>query len=183
MTSYRKLLPTEAGQLLRHLLALTPVERRMRFQGAVSDDAIASYVRRIDWFRTMAIGYFVDGRLRGVAELVAERAVSPRAGEIAVTVETQWQGSGVGTALIQRIVTAARNRLLRRVTMTCLIENQPMRHIADKFNGARHFAGPALMVDLDLADATPWTMAEELVQDTVGGLAAINDRLLAPSSR
>ena len=102
MGSYRKLAPAEVGQLIRHLSALAPDERRMRFQGAVSLIAIERHCRRIDWFRTVVIGFFVDGRLRGAAELVLDRALVPRDAEIAVTVEAPWQGSGVGTELVRR---------------------------------------------------------------------------------
>src|SRR3954465_15816574 len=105
MACIRKLLPAEAAQLVRHLLALTPPERRMRFQGAVSDYAIERRVRRLDWFRTVVVGYVVAGRLRGVAEVCFERSLWPREAEIAVTVETPWQGRGVGTALTRRAVT------------------------------------------------------------------------------
>ncbi len=178
MASTRKLVPAEVWQVSRHLLALTPDERRLRFQGGLADAAIERYCRRIDWFRTVAIGYFVDGRLRGVAELVLERSLWPRAGELAVTVETAWQGRGVGTELTRRAVTVARNRGARRLMMLCLIENRRMRRIATKLDGALRFDGGAVAADLGLTRATPWTVLEELALDGAGGLSAVNDRLL-----
>ena len=183
MGSYRKLAPAEVGQLIRHLSALAPDERRMRFQGAVSLIAIERHCRRIDWFRTVVIGFFVDGRLRGAAELVLDRALVPRDAEIAVTVEAPWQGSGVGTELVRRAVMVARNRLVGRVTMMCLIENRRMRSIARKLRGAQlRFEGGTVEADLDVARATPWTVLEEWLQDGAGNLAAVTDRLLAPAS-
>src|SRR5262249_26719335 len=129
MTCYRKLLPTEAGQFSRHLLALSLPDRRMRFQGAVSDYGVERRCRRLDWFRMVAVGFFVDGRLRGVAEVCFDRSLWPREAEIAVTVETPWQGRGIGTELTRRAVMVARNRGAARVTMLCLVENQRMRRI------------------------------------------------------
>jgi GNAT superfamily N-acetyltransferase len=164
MICTRKLLPSEAGQLSRHLLALTPADRRMRFQGGLSDYAIERRCRRIDWFRTVAIGHFVAGRLRGVAEVCFERSLWPREAEIAVTVETPWQGRGIGTELTRRAVTVARNRGAVRVTMLCLVENQRMRRIA------RH---------LGLGRATPLSLLDEWLQDGTGGWSAVADRLLA----
>ena len=152
----------------------------MRFHGSVSDLAIERYCRHIDWFSTVALGYFVDGRLRGVAQLSLERPLYPRGGELAVTVETSWQGRGVGTELARRAVTVARNRGLRRLAMLCLVENRPMRRIAAKLEGALHIDGGTVEADLGLTGATPWTWLEELVHDGAGNLAAAADGLLAP---
>ncbi|MBI3516134.1 MAG: GNAT family N-acetyltransferase [Proteobacteria bacterium] len=171
MASTRKLVPAEAWQLARHLLALSPDERRLRFHGAVADAVIERYCRRVDWFRTVAVGHFVDGRLRGVAELILERSLWPRAGEIAVTVETPWRGRGVGTELMRRAVTVARNRGARRLLMLCRIENRPMHRIAAKLDAQLRVDSGAVAADLGLTLATPWTMLEELVLDGTGLLA------------
>jgi GNAT superfamily N-acetyltransferase len=179
MICTRKLLPSEAGQLSRHLLALTPADRRMRFQGGLSDYAIERRCRRIDWFRTVAIGHFVAGRLRGVAEVCFERSLWPREAEIAVTVETPWQGRGIGTELTRRAVTVARNRGAVRVTMLCLVENQRMRRIARRLEGALRFDGGAVAANLGLGRATPLSLLDEWLQDGTGGWSAVADRLLA----
>jgi RimJ/RimL family protein N-acetyltransferase len=181
MADFRKLWPADLGALQRHLLALRPDERRLRFHGSASDLAIERYCRRIDWFRLVAVGYFVDGRLRGVAQVMVERPLCPRAGELAVTVETPWQRHGVGTELVRRAVTLARNRGLERLVMTCLVENQPMRRILRRLGAAQRFEGAAVMADLDLNRATPFTLFEELLADGAGGLAAVHDRLWAPA--
>jgi len=181
MALYRKLLPPEAAQLRRHLLRLTPDERRMRFQGAVADRSIELLCRQLDWFRTVVVGYFVDGKLRGVAQLAFDRSLCPRAVEVAVTVETAWQGAGVGTELARRAVVIARNRGTRRLIMLCLVENRPMRQIARKLAGALHFEGGTVEADLGLRQATAWTLLEELVQDGAAGWNAAADQLLAPA--
>jgi RimJ/RimL family protein N-acetyltransferase len=177
---FRKLLPTDADQLRRHLLALSPAERRMRFQGMVSDAVIERRCRRIDWFRTVAIGWWVTGRLRGVAEVYFDRSLWPHEAEIAVTVETPWQGRGIGTELTRRAVMVARNRGAARVVMLCLVENAPMRRIAGKLTDALRYDGVAVAADLGLNRATPLSWLEELVQDGTGGWSAVADRLMSP---
>ena len=172
MAGYRKLLPSEAGRLRRHLLRLTPEERRMRFHAALADAAIDRLCDRIDWFRTILIGYFVEGRLRGVAQLVFDRTLCPRTVEVAVTVERPWQGRGVGTELTRRAVTIARNRGAERQIMFCLVENLPMRRIARKLDSALAFDGGNLAADLGLRGATPWSLLEEVVQDGTGSWLA-----------
>jgi len=71
---FRKLLPTDADQLRRHLLALTPTERRMRFHGAVADSVIERRCRRIDWFRTVAVGYVSRGGCAGQPSCISTAA-------------------------------------------------------------------------------------------------------------
>jgi RimJ/RimL family protein N-acetyltransferase len=177
---FRKLLPTDADQLRRHLLALSPGERRLRFHGVVADAVIERRCRRIDWFRTVAIGWWSAGRLRGAAELYFDRSLWPHEAELAVTVETPWQGRGVGTELTRRAVMAARNRGAARVIMLCLVENAPMRRIARKLTGALRYDGAAVAADVGLGRATPLSLLEELLQDGTGGWSAVADRLLAP---
>jgi RimJ/RimL family protein N-acetyltransferase len=180
MAVYRKLLPTEATPLRRHLLRLTADERRMRFQGGVADLSIERLCAQLDWFRTVVVGYVVDGRLRGAAQLGFDRFLCPHTVEVAVTVETPWQGRGVGTELIRRAVTIARNRGTRRLFMLCLVENRRMREIARKLQSALHVESGTIEADLGLRRATPWTLLEELVQDGAGGWSAAADRLMAP---
>jgi RimJ/RimL family protein N-acetyltransferase len=181
MGRYRKLLPTEADALRRHLLRLSREERRLRFHGAISDSAIELLCRQIDWFQTVVTGYFVDGVLRGVSQIVLDRSLGPRSAELAVTVETPWQGSGIGLELARRAMTIARNRGARRLVMLYLAENQPMRHIARHLHGALHADGTTVQADLGLGAATPWSLFEELMLDGTGTWLAAADQLLAPA--
>ncbi len=65
----RRLLPGEAGKLTDHLGRLTREERSLRFMGTLHDDAMAEHCERLNWFRTVVIGFFDAGVLRGAAEL------------------------------------------------------------------------------------------------------------------
>jgi GNAT superfamily N-acetyltransferase len=182
MSVYRKLLPTERDLLRRHLLGLAPAERRMRFQCAVSEDSIARHCARIDWFCTVVVGYFAEGRLRGVAEIAFDRTFFPTTAEVAVTVEGAWQHQGVGTELTRRAAMIARNRGATRLVMLCLVENLPMRRIARKLDSVLNFQEGAIAADLGLRRATPWSLFEELAQDGAGSWNAVTDRLLAPAA-
>ena len=135
MHVYRKLVPAEIGLFHEHLLRLTPEDRHCRFAGHVSDAVIAEYCSKVDWFRSVIIGCFVDGVLRGVAEL---RFDAPRPGwrsELAVTVESAWQNLRIGTELLRRAITVCRNRAIRSIYMICLVENRRMQRIARRFEG------------------------------------------------
>ena len=182
MHVYRKLVPAEIGLFREHLLRLTPEDRHCRFAGHVSDTAIAEYCGKVDWFRSVIIGCFIDGALRGVAEL---RFDDPRIGwrsELAVTVESAWQNRRVGTELLRRSITVCRNRAIRSIYMICLIENRRMQRIARRFEADLVFhAGEAeAQVALPFPDA--FTLAREALDEGAAwSLAWLTPWRIAPA--
>lgn len=132
MRVYRKLLPYEIWRLREHLLCLSRADRRLRFFGGVGDDFITEHCRRIDGLRAVVVGYFEAGVLRGAAELHLDRNFGDRA-ELAITVESEWQGRHVGTELLGHAITIAENRGVRGIAMLCLLDNSRMQHVARKF--------------------------------------------------
>ena len=52
-------------------------------------------------------GYFEDGVLRGVSELHPLGAMDVATAEAAFSVESDWQGQGIGSTLMERILAAA----------------------------------------------------------------------------
>jgi len=72
----------------------------------------------------------------GAAELVAVGRLARRTAhddaEFALLVRDDWQGRGLGTELLRRIVDVARRERIRRVTATMLPDNGAMMHIASR---------------------------------------------------
>ena len=65
----RKLWIGETDKYGDHLLRLDPASRRNRFGGGVADDFIRSYVDLTISLEAVVHGFFVDGEMRGAAEL------------------------------------------------------------------------------------------------------------------
>jgi RimJ/RimL family protein N-acetyltransferase len=105
------LLPTDARALREGFRRLSPQARRSRFLTALPDldDAmIRRLVDSVDGVRHIALVLIVfppDGHEEpvGVARLVQDPA-DPATADIAVTVTDQWQGRGVGTALVSALM-------------------------------------------------------------------------------
>ena len=76
MSTIRTLFPAEADALRAHLKRLDAEARRWRFGQPVTDEAIDRLVDGIDWLNSLHFGYFVDGVLRGSAELVWSLALA-----------------------------------------------------------------------------------------------------------
>lgn len=127
----------ERDELKRHLLRLTAYQRRMRFNGSVSDEFIGAYCRGVPGARSMIVGYYAHGTLRGAAELFMLTDNAPRRScEIALSVEASHRGRGVGTELVSRMLVLASNRRVRTMHVLYLHGNKRMENIARRFGAA-----------------------------------------------
>jgi GNAT superfamily N-acetyltransferase len=178
----RKLWIGEARLYGEHLLRLDPESRRNRFGGAVSDEFIREYSEPSRLTDAVIHGFFVDGALRGAAEL-RPLAVAHEA-EAAFSIERDWQSHGVGTALLERTLLAARNRQIQLLHMTCLAENQRMQQLALKFGAELSFDFGSVVGEVEAPHPTPMSLMRELVADSTGLATAMLDvqsRLLKPA--
>lgn len=128
--SIRRLWPVERRLFTEHLLRLDAEDRLLRFQGYTSDEAIDAYVESLDWFAGVVLAFFVDGEVRAAAHLSWTRGRLVRTGEIGLSVEAEFRRRGVGTALLRRSMTVARNRFVSDVELLCMPENTAMRRVA-----------------------------------------------------
>jgi GNAT superfamily N-acetyltransferase len=172
MHVFRKLVPAEIGLFHDHLLRLTPEDRHCRFSGSVSDFVIAEHCARIDWFRTVVIGCFIDGDLRGAAELRLDDSRVGWRSELAVTVERDWQDQGNGTELLRRSITVCRNRGIRSIYMICLLENRRMQRIARRFEGDLVLGDGEAEAQIALPFPDPFTVAREALDEGAAWMLA-----------
>lgn len=119
--------------LERHLTALGPQDRRLRFGIPLADSAIRSYVARIDFERDAVFGVYDDAlRLAGAAHLA--RGGHAGHAELGVSVLAGHRNLGIGAALLERACLRARNWGLRTLFMHCLRENGAMLRLARRQN-------------------------------------------------
>jgi GNAT superfamily N-acetyltransferase len=70
---------------------------------------------------------------RGAADLRIFGSLYRREAEAAFSIEKPWQSLGIGAALLERSLLAARNRGVKLLHVCCLVENQRMQQLARKF--------------------------------------------------
>jgi GNAT superfamily N-acetyltransferase len=180
----RKLWLGEAAKYRDHLLRLDPESRRNRFGGAVSDEFIENFVELTLGLDAVIHGFFVDGMLRGAAEL---RTLGPALGheaEAAFSIEKPWQSHGVGSELLERTLLAARNRGIKLLHMACLVNNARMIELARKFEAELKFDFGSVIGEVEAAHPTPLSVWRELVADTHGFATAMLDvqaKMLRPA--
>ncbi|AWU94144.1 GNAT family N-acetyltransferase [Azospirillum ramasamyi] len=173
MPVIRKIIPTELSQYRAHLLRLDKADRYARFAGALSDEAVERHCAAIDWGRTVLLGAFEDGVLRGAVELCGERMLWPDQAEFGISVESGLQGKGVGSTLVRRILTVARNRGIRHVHMMCLSGNVRMRALARRFGGRLALDGGEAAVLFELPPPNQFSLALEALEDGSGAFNSI----------
>jgi len=95
-----------------------------------------------------------------------------------------WQSHGAGTALLERTLLAARNRQIKLLHMTCLVENRRMQQLALKFAAELSFDFGSVVGEVEAPHPTPMSMMREFVADSTGFATAMLDvqsRLLKPA--
>ena len=180
----RKLWIDRSGPYRDHLLRLDQESRRNRFGGAVSDEFIKNYAELSLGLDAVIHGFFVGGVLRGVAELRPLGKDFAQEAEAAFSIETPWQSHGVGSALLERTLLAARNRGIKLMHMACLANNQRMVELARKFEAELTFDFGSVVGEVEAAHPTPLSMWRELVADSHGFATAMFDvqtKMLRPA--
>ncbi len=171
----RRLWPTETDKFRDHLLRLDNESRRMRFAHSVSDAFIEEYARRMTHYGSLVHGYLVDGKVRAAAELRRLGDAWGEEAEAAFSVERQYQGHGIGTELMGRVLRAARNRNIRRLYMSCLADNAKMQAIARKHDALLRYESGDVVGEILPAQPSYLSLAQEAAADRMGFIIAVLD--------
>jgi len=174
MFGYRKLNAGDARSFGEHVVRLSPDDRRSRFAGTVSDREIHRYCASLDWTRTTVIGFFDDGVIRAAVELRMDAAAG--SAEAAFSVERDFQGKGIGSALMRRIVTVAQNSGITRLRVFCLPENWRMRALLARFSAESEVNIDEVAAAIQLRPADPLSLAQESFDDGSGYLPILFER-------
>ena len=179
----RKLWIGEAEIYRDHLLRLDADSRRNRFAGAVSDEFVHGYADLSFRIDAVIHGFFVDGALRGAAELRPIGLPITREAEAAFSIEKPWQSHGVGSMLLERTLLTARNRGLKFLHMACLADNKRMQQLARKYEAELSFDFSSVIGEVAAPRPTPVSLLREILADGHGFATAMFDvqtRMLKP---
>ncbi len=169
----RKLWIGETDAYRDHLLRLDRDSRHTRFSGAVSDEFIARHAATAIGPGVVVHGFFVDGTLRGAAELRRNGSMLSDEAEAAFSIEKEWQSHGVGTVLLERTLLSARNRGIKHLRMDCLADNRRMQQLARKFEAGLTFDFGSVVGEVDPPRSTPLSLMREAMEDAHGVAAHI----------
>jgi GNAT superfamily N-acetyltransferase len=180
----RKLWPGETDAYRDHLLRLDHESRHRRFSGAVADEVIARHAATAKGLGVVVHGFFVDGVVRGAAELRQSGSLFSHEAEAAFSIEQPWQSHGVGTELLERTLLSARNRGIKSLRMDCLAENRRMQQLARKFDAEFSFDFGSVVGEVDPPRSTALSLLREVMADThaiAGRVFEVQARLFGPA--
>ncbi len=151
----RQLRPSEETLFRNHLLRLDTASRRDRFNGVTDDQFVSAYSSRCFHDGTTVVGYVVDGQVRGAAELHERPELVEPTGEIAFSVEQEYQHRGIGGQLFARLIESARGFGYERLLVTTHSQNDAMKALARRFDAKLSFAAGEAVGLIELAPEAP----------------------------
>ena len=150
----------------------------------MSDEFIARHAATAKELGVVVHGFFIDGVLRGAAELRRIGSTFKHEGEAAFSIEQPWQSHGIGSELLERTLLSARNRGITSLQMLCLADNQRMQQLARKFAAGFRFDFGSVVGEVDPPRFTALSLMREAMADSHGIASAIlevQSRLFKPA--
>jgi GNAT superfamily N-acetyltransferase len=129
VTPKHLLLECDRHLLVKHFIALSTEDRRLRFGLAVGDSFIEHYVQQALDDNTSEIFVII---IQDQIAAVCHVAVSGTEGELGVSVSAEYRGQGMASVLFDRAVGYLRTHGADTVYIHCLRENTVMQSIARK---------------------------------------------------
>jgi hypothetical protein len=118
-----------------HLLRLDRDDRRLRFFREATDTQILAYLRGFDWDGSLLLGAVRDNRVVGLAEALFDGSGPSHQVEVAVSVDIESRGLGLGRCLVRRAVDYAEMRGAPHASFAFLRENKPIQRIVRSLGG------------------------------------------------
>jgi acetyltransferase len=127
---------------------------RLRYFGSVSVENRTEHERLVrscfnDYDREIALVAERNKEIIGVARLIKGRGNEEA--EFAIVISDAWQGMGIGTELLNRLVEVGRAEKIRRITGSILAENKTMIEVSRNIGFQLHkSAGGDCLAEIDL---------------------------------
>ena len=169
----RKLWPMETARFRDHLLRLDKESRRLRFAHTVSDSFIVEYASRMNEMGSIVFAGFIGEEMRGAAELRKLGDSWNTEAEAAFSVERAYQDQGIGTALMGRVIRAARNRGIQLLFMSCLAENAKMQAIAKRHDAELRYELGEVVGEIVPTTSNYFSLLDEAIEDRIGYMMAV----------
>lgn len=128
----RPITPADAERECRFIEALSPQSRRYRFLGQIAhpSEALIAQLTHVDFVHDVAFIALADDGEREVGVARYSTSSDGSRCECAGAVADDFQGRGLGTVLMQRLIAIARSAGVREMVSVDIAENAAMRDLA-----------------------------------------------------
>jgi GNAT superfamily N-acetyltransferase len=168
----RSLSARHKPRILKHLVALKPEDRYLRFGYPATDEQIARYVSGLNFERDEIFGVF-NRRLDLIAMAHLAFSIDPQwatCAEFGVSVASHQRGKGLGVRLFNHAVMHARNEGVSMIFIHALSENVAMLKIARHAGATVQRDGSESEAYLSLPLATLDSQISGMVQEQMAEL-------------
>ena len=160
MPVIRKLIPYEYDKYRAHLMSLDANSKRLRFAYPIADQTITelcnNIARNVDKHKIF-VAENEDLEIIGAGHISFEGDKM----ELAFSVLPDYQGQGVGDALMKRCIEYCRNRGIYKGYMVCLSHNAKIKHLCTKNGIKLQTSYGETVADIELEPATPLSVMHE----------------------
>lgn len=164
-----KLPRSEFGRYRAHLLLLDLESRYLRFGFQIKDESINQLCDQwrlnLDEHKIFAIE---NDNMEIVA--VAHISLTDDVPELAFSVFKEYQGQGMGDALMKRAIEYCQNKGIKQGSMVCLSTNSKIKRLARKNGVLVSSDGPDSYGEVEIPDPSPISYWHEYVEDNLGKL-------------
>lgn len=177
----RRVLPHEYGKYHTHLQRLDDTSKYLRFGFYIRDEVLEQVFDKIDADHQHHILFCIENdNLDFVA--VGHIALGEDM-ELAFSVLKEYQGQGMGSALMKRCIQWCRTHNVLKGYMVCLSTNSTMRHLCAKYGIKLNNDDGETLANICLEQAHADTYIEELMDRNLAVLDWISKRALLPLTR
>jgi GNAT superfamily N-acetyltransferase len=174
----RKVLAAEYGKYRKHLKSLDEASRMLRFGAPITDEVIDQLCDKIELDTRHHVLFAIEN---ANLEFVAVGHVAMfKDIEMAFSVLTQYQGQGMGEALMKRVIQHCRTKGRLKGYMVCLPHNQAIKHLCQKHGIKIHTEYGEITADVELPAADAATYFNEAGSQNLGVLDFMSKRALLP---
>ncbi|MGB0120844.1 MAG: GNAT family N-acetyltransferase [Solirubrobacterales bacterium] len=170
----RQIQPTDKSLLAAAFQALNPAGRYQRFFAPVErlSDSDLAYLTEVDHENHEALIAIdpEDGSLVGVARYIR---TNRNEAEVAITVSDMWQGRGLGTSLLKRLVQRAADNGIDYFLALVLVDNTSAKELFENLvpDMSRTVRGAPGQVEIRIELPGPGSFRGSLLARTLGSSA------------
>ena len=149
---YRPIRPDDDEKILEFYYSLSRETVYFRFFSGrknIPKSRVRQYTH-IDYQRNFALVVEAEGKIVGIGHFIVTE--NQDTAEMAVVIHDDWQKKGIGTHLLGYLITIARERGIKHITATVLLENYKILKTIEKlgFKFSKKLAEGDLLVQADI---------------------------------
>jgi GNAT superfamily N-acetyltransferase len=178
LKTVRRVLPHEYGKYRTHLKALDADSKVLRFANPLSNDSID---KLCDGFEAHPNKHILFAIENNNLEFVAVGHIALEGEmELAFSVLKQYQGQGMGNALMKRCIQYCRTHQILKGCMVCLTTNSTIKHLCTKYG--IHFENDhgETLADIELDQPTSTTFINETTDSNLAVMDYLSKRWTRP---